>query len=196
MAISNGLKNQITNRNFLSNVGFQLILNRAPKVAFFGNGAQIPGISLGAAIQPTGLKDIDVPGDKVQFDDFRVRFLVDENLENYMEIHHWIRGCGYPDSLMDIYDRQFTNPGLDVVHHPSLLNLFCDGTLNILTSANNPSFKVVFRDLWPTYLSQLDFNATDPDLEYLTAEVSFKYTIYDIVTLGGEPLHYAQPDQS
>ena len=36
----------------------------------------------------------------------------------------------------------------------------------------------------------LQFDATDSDIEYLTAEVSFKYTIYDIVDNNGNPLHY------
>ena len=48
---------------------------------------------MGTAIQPTYLKDIDRPGDKVDFGDFNYRFLVDEDLENYMEIFNWIRGC-------------------------------------------------------------------------------------------------------
>lgn len=193
MPISNGLRNKISNRNFLSNVGYQLVLNRCPKVAFFGNGASIPSLTLGPAIQPTGLKDIDVPGDKIQFDDLRVRFLVDENLENYMEIHHWIRGIGYPDSLQETYDWQRTNPNM-IQPFPSVLNYTSDGSILILTSANNPAFKVVFRDLWPTYLSELDFTSTDPDIEYITAEVVFKYTIYDFKTLDNDILYYAEPE--
>ena len=87
MAISNGLKNQIQNKNFLSPVGFKFILNRTPKVAFFSNSAVIPGFSLGTAVQPTYLKDIDLPGDKLTFNDFSLRFLVDEDLENLSLIH-------------------------------------------------------------------------------------------------------------
>ena len=75
---------QIKNRNFLSPTGFKFILNRAPKVSFFGNEANIPALNLGVAEQPTYLKDIPLPGDKVTFDDFNLRFLVDENLENYL----------------------------------------------------------------------------------------------------------------
>jgi hypothetical protein len=43
-----------------------------------------------------------LPGDKILFEDFSLRFLVDENLENYMEIHNWIRGLGFPESLEEI----------------------------------------------------------------------------------------------
>jgi hypothetical protein len=37
---------QIENRNFYHLVGFKFTLNRAPKVAFFANSANIPSIKL------------------------------------------------------------------------------------------------------------------------------------------------------
>ena len=53
------------NRNFLSPTGFKFSLKRAPKVSFFCNSANIPDLNLGIAIQPSYLKDIDTPGDKI-----------------------------------------------------------------------------------------------------------------------------------
>ena len=73
--------NQINNRNFLSPVGFKFTLSKNPKIPFFCNSARIPEISLGSAIQPTYLKDLDVPGDRLSYGDFSLRFLVDENME-------------------------------------------------------------------------------------------------------------------
>ena len=123
MAVSNAYKNQIQNRNFLSPVGFKFTLNRAPKVAFFGNSTNIPGMTLGIAVQPTYLKDIDIPGDKITFNDLTLRFLVDENLENYVEIQNWIRGIGYPESLSEIYNWQKNNSVMDV-QDKSQMNLY------------------------------------------------------------------------
>ena len=79
-----GFRNQVQNKNFLSPTGFKFILNRAPKVVFFSNQANIPGLNLGTADQATYLTDIPVPGDKLQFQDLNLRFLVDEDLENYL----------------------------------------------------------------------------------------------------------------
>jgi hypothetical protein len=42
--------------------------------------------------------------------------------------------------------------------------------------------------MFPYSLSTITFDATDTDIQYFTADVSFKYTIYDITTLGGTPL--------
>ena len=52
------------------------------------NQANIPEMTLGVAEQPTPFKDIPVPGDKIQFGDLQLRFLVDEDLENFMEIQN------------------------------------------------------------------------------------------------------------
>ena len=180
---ANAFDNQVSNRNFLSPTGFRFTLNRAPKVAFFGNTANIPSMTLGVANQSTYLKDIEVPGDKIIFEDFSLRFLVDENLENYMEIYNWIRGLGFPESLEEIYNLQRTGK----IDQPldKVMNVFSDGTLQVLTSHQNPNFKVVFQDLWPYSLSTLQFDATSEDIQYFTADVSFKYTIYNITDLSG-----------
>jgi hypothetical protein len=187
MATGNAFSSQIQNRNFLSPVGFKFILNRSPKVAFFSNSANIPGLTLGVVEQPTYLKNIDTPGDKISFEDLTVRFLVDENLENYMEIQNWIRGLGFPDSLDEIYDLQRQQKYVDTTDS-KLMDIYSDGTLQILTSSNNPNFKLKFKDLWPYSLSNLQFDATDSDIEYLTAEATFKYTIYEITDLNGNKL--------
>ena len=174
-----GFRNQVQNKNFLNPTGFKFILNRAPKVVFFSNQANIPGLNLGTAEQSTYLTDIPVPGDKLQFQDLNLRFLVDEDLENYLEIQHWLRGLGFPDSLKEIYEWQSSNPNAP----RGELNYTSDGTLNVLSSSNTPNFKVKFLDLFPVSLSDLDFDATDSDIDYLTANVTFKYTIYNITDL-------------
>jgi hypothetical protein len=187
MALISDFSKQIQNRNFLSPIGFKFVLNRAPKVSFFSNSANIPSLMLGVANQPTYLKDIPQPGDKIDFEDFTLRFLVDENLENYMQIQNWIRGLGFPDSLTEIYDLQKNNPNLEK-QDKSMLSIYSDATLEILTSSSNPNFKIKFRNMFPYNLTTLQFDATDTDIEYLTAEVSFKYTIYDIVDMSGNSL--------
>ena len=178
---------QPENRNFLSPTGFKFTLKRTPKVAFFCNSANIPDLNLGVAIQPSYLKDIDTPGDKIVFNDLVLRFLVDEDLENYMQIQNWIRGLGFPDSLDEIYNLQREQKYVDTTES-KLMNIYSDGTLQVLTSSSNPNFKLKFKDLWPYSLSDLQFDATNTDVQYLTAEVTFKYTIYDITDLNGNNL--------
>ena len=179
MAVKKSIVGQIENRNFLAHTGFQFQLNRAPKVAYFGNSVNIPSMTLGVAQFPTYLKDIPLPGDKMDFDDFTLRFLVDEDLENYQEIQHWMRGLGFPESLKEIYGYQKEKSDVSQPNK-SQLNLYSDGTLTVLDSSNIPKFKIVFEGMFPYSLTTIEFDATQTDLEYFTAEVSFKYTIYNI----------------
>ena len=179
---------QIENRNFLSSIGFKFILNRAPKVSFFANTANIPSITLGVAEQPNYLNNIPVPGDKMEFEDFTLRFLVDENLENYMQIQNWMRGLGFPESLTQIYEWQETNESFEQPYK-SDMNLYSDGTLLVLNSNKNSNFNVKFKSMFPYELSTLQFDATNQDEEYFTAEVTFKYMMYNIVDRTGKPLN-------
>ena len=182
----------IENRNFLSPVGFKFALKRVPKVAFFCNQANIPDLTLGIAEQPTYLKNIPVPGDKIQFGDLSLRFLVDEDLTNYMEIQNWIRGLGFPDTLLEFDELEKSDPmfrgGGFGQFARSGDKIYSDGTLQILSSNLVPQFQVVFKDLFPYSLTTLSFDATDTDIEYFTADVSFKYTIYGLTDLENNPL--------
>ena len=177
----------IENRNFLSPVGFKFGLKRSPAVAFFCNEANIPSIDLGIAEQPSYLKDIPIPGDKLQFGDLSLRFLVDEDLKNFMEIQNWIRGLGFPESTQEFRDLQ-KGGLLQGRYVQDKQNVYSDGTLQILTSNLVAKFNVNFKDLFPTSLTTLTFDATDTDIEYFTADVSFKYTIYDLTDLSGTDL--------
>ena len=170
---------QISNRNFLSPVGFKFTLAKEPKVAFFSTSARIPDISLGTAVQTNYLKDIHVPGDRLTYGDFSLKFLIDENLENYMAIHNRLTGLGYPETTQDYRDA-ITKDGVE-----DGKNVFSDGSLHVLNSNYRDIAIVKFSDLFPTYLSSLDFQATDSDINYFTAEVTFKYTIYNILASDG-----------
>ena len=179
---------QIANRNYMSPVGFKLVLTKTPKVDFLCQSANIPSISMGTAIQPSYLKDIPVPGDKVLYDDLNVRFLVDEKMENYLAIHKWMTGLGYPESLGQ-YDQlrkddNRTNRGVVDKGDPRYFE-FSDATLQILNSNYKPSVLVNFKDAFPVSLSTLDFDVPTRDYNYYTAEVTFKYTIFDITNPSG-----------
>ena len=159
---------EIENRNFLSPIGFHFSAVRAPLIAFYGQQVNIPSMDLGVAIQPNYLNDIPRAGEKIDFGDLTFQFLVDEDMKNYMEIQAWMRGLGFPESLQEIYDWQAKTSNYDYpdsYRDESELNLYSDGTLTVM---------------FPYSLSTLQFDSTLTDEIYLTAQVSFKYTIYNI----------------
>ena len=168
---------QIDNRNFLSGVGFKFSLTKFPKVDFFSNSARIPELSLELAQQSSYLKNIAVPGERLTFGDFTLRFLVDENMENYLSVYNWLKGLGFPESGKQFKDITTDSDG---IRDPK--EAFCDGTLRILNSNYREVAKVKFKDLFPISLTSLDFDATNTDIQYFTAEATFKYTVYKITS--------------
>ena len=177
MAASGPFVNQIQNRNYLSGIGFKFNLAKYPKVDFFSNSARIPELTLAVATQPSYLKDIDLPGEKLTYGDFTLRFLIDEDMENYMAVYEWLNGLGFPEST-----KEFKELTTDKDGRREIKEQFCDGTLRILNSNLREIAKVKFKDLFPVSLTSLDFDATNTDVEYLTAEASFKYTIYELIS--------------
>ena len=175
---------QVENRNFLSPTGFRFLLRRSRQGAFFCQSANIPSLDLGIAVQPSYLKDIDTPGDKIQFGDLTLRFLVDEDLGNYLELQNWIRGLGYPESLQEFDDLDNEKDVFGKYENRGD-NIYSDATLQILSNNLVPKFQIFFSDVFPYSLTTLTFDATDTDVEYFTAEVSFKYTIYNIADMSG-----------
>ena len=166
---------QVANRNFLSGVGFKFSLAKFPKVDFFSNSARIPELNLELATQTSYLKNIDVPGERLSFGDFTLRFLVDENMENYLSVYNWLTGLGFPETT-----REFADLIKDKDGQRDPKEAFCDGTLRILNSNYREVAKVKFNDLFPTSLTSLDFDATNTDVQYFTAEATFKYTLYKL----------------
>ena len=174
---------QLSNRNYLSPVGFKFSITKLPKADFFSNSSEIPGINLGVAIQPSYLKDIPVPGDKLTYDDLNLDFFVDENLENYLEVHKWLRGLGYPYSIQEHIDLKANDEYFPDNSTKSSYNEYSDATLSIYNSNFNIIAQVHFKDVFPISLSTVNFSAKETDINYVTASATFKYSIYDIVVL-------------
>ena len=168
---------QLDNRNFLSGIGFKFNLSKFPKVDFFSNSARIPELNLELTRQPSYLKNIDVPGERLTYGDLTLRFLVDENMENYISVYTWLKGLGFPETTQEYKDLTTDKDG-----QRDNKEAFCDGTLRILNSNYREVAKVKFIDLFPTSLTSLDFDATNTDIQFFTAEATFKYTIYNLTS--------------
>jgi len=194
MTTTNAYDRQPTKFDYASPTQFKFQLAKLPKVEYFTTACNIPGISLGTTLQPTPLADIPLPGDTLSFGDLEITFLVDENLENYREIHGWMYGIGFPKArtqfaeLVSANKDRFPTSGKDslvtdagkVKYGATPLGpIFSDATLNVLSSKNNTNIEVRFNDVFPTTLSGLNFNQQADDVNYLSATVSFKYKIYE-----------------
>jgi len=189
------LSRQPTALDYSSPTQFRFLINQLPKVQYFTTEANIPGISMGDGVFNTPLKDIPILGDKLTYEDLSISFIVDENLENYIEMHNWLTGIAFPKDRSQFRDFRSTTSNMststrgeskdigDVRASTPELAMFSDATMTILTNKNNPVVECRFADVFPTSLSGLTYSQNQTDVEYLTAEVNFKYKIYEIHTL-------------
>ena len=195
MAIETTFSRQPTKLDYSSPTQFRFLINQLPKVEYFTTEANIPGITLGEGQFNTPLKDIELLGDKLTYEDLAISFIVDENLENYIEMHTWLTAIGFPKDRKQFSDFRSTTSNTKTSTRGESKDIgkvgattperamYSDAMMTILTNKNNPVVACRFRDVFPTSLSGLTYSQNQTDVEYLTASVTFKYQIYEIVTL-------------
>lgn len=166
----------ITNKNMLSPVGFNFTINRLPSLNFFVQGVTLPGITLGSAEQPTSLRSVPIPGDRITYSEFDVNFKIDEDMTNYIALFKWIRALGFPDDFTQYQDLD-SNPTF------SGESIYSDGNIMVLSSAMNPNIRIDIFDMFPTSITPIEFNTRDTSIEYLDATVSFRFLNYDFIVL-------------
>ena len=180
--------------DYASPIQFRFKCTKLPEVEFTCQTANIPGISLGSATQPTPLVDIPIPGDKISFQSLDINFLVDENLNNYKEIHDWLIGIGFPQNYTQFQNlqaegsdrfpgstRSTAASGTSTPQPLSEGGTYSDATLTILNSKNIAKTEIRFQNVYPTSLGSLSYDVKLTDVDYLQAAVSFNYMYYEIV---------------
>ena len=178
------LRDQPINTSFLSPIGFKFQLNNFPAVNYFCQSATLPGISISSISVPTPLKAIDIAGDEVAFEELSIKFIVDENMKNWLSIYDWIIGLGFPTKEGQEKYKKLTEDS----------ELTTDATLTVLTSNMNPQINFVFRECFPLSLSSIPFDSGGTDIDYVTADVSFRYDVYTVENLlNNDPSYEGKP---
>jgi hypothetical protein len=171
------LATQPTNPNFLSALNFRFLLKRAPLVNFFTIDATIPTVELGVARQPTPFVTIPRPDAKITFGTFNISFRVDEDMKNYAELYDWMSALGEREGF-DAYKNKISNQTNSTGTGPT-----SDCTLMILNSSKKPNVEIVFRDAFPTNLSQIDFSVEYTDVRYATCRAEFTFRDFTVTKL-------------
>jgi len=191
------ISRQPTKLDYVSPTQFRFGINQLPKVEFFTTEANLPGITAGVATVATPFKDIPTMGDKLEYENLSISFIVDEYLENYISLHNWMTGIGFPkerkqfrtfrDVTSNVGEGARPEPSVEIgqIDDSSTTDrfMYSDAFLMLLSNKNNPIVEVRFQNIFPIALSALDFTQTATDVEYITATAEFAYQIYEIITL-------------
>ena len=174
-----------TNLNYLSPVNFDLVINKFPKTRYFCVGATLPNVNFSEAALDTKLAITSyVPGDKITFDPLVVRFIVDEDMENYKEIFNWIMALGpgiNAEDFRDLTGVTKSSSGFDT-RTGDMKKMYSDSTLIINTSSNNPNIEFTFEDCFPTSLGAITLATDTTEVEYVVADMTLRYTLFKIRT--------------
>jgi hypothetical protein len=155
-----GIDNLTNNINMLSPTGFKLTINKEKfaNTEFFITTFGIPSVS-SSEVQTNFRGSIGFePSETRQFESLNLRFVIDEDMKNYIEIFDWIQS--------NVKNKKFERH---------------DMILSIMSSHNNVNKQFQFRDAFPTTLSGVDFNTQATDVEYLQADVTFRYNEFSII---------------
>ena len=196
MTTSNVIDRTPSKFDYASPIQFRFKMTKLPLVEFTVQTANIPGITLGSTSFETPLKDIAGVGDKVTYQTLDVSFLVDENLNNYKEIHDWIIGLGFPQNhnqfknLLGTSADRFPGTttstaatGTSISQPASEGGIYSDATLTVLNSKNIAKTEIRFQNVFPISLGSLSYDIKASDVDYLQVQSSFNYLNYDIVQL-------------
>ena len=176
-----------TTYDYLRPNAFRFSIKDLPNTSFLCQSANLPALQIGYAVQSTPFVDIPTIGDKINFGDFTIRFLISEDMSNYLELYRWLIALGFPEDYNQFsafvnkrpsgFPLRSTSAGKDE------LLAYSDGTLTILDSTNNPKVNIIFKNLFPISLQSLDFDIASQTVEYFTAIATFKYTIFEVEPL-------------
>lgn len=171
--------------DYLRPNGFRFQIHNIPNVSFFCQAANIPQMSLGQQEVQTPLSNLYFPGEKLQFGELIIRFLVQEDMANYSELYNWLVGLGSPED-----HKQFTNyvdgqryrfPNQN--NRSKDMGQFSDASLFVLDSNNNPNVKFTFVDCFPISLEGLDFDVSSGDQNYFVGVAAFRYRLFKVETV-------------
>jgi hypothetical protein len=154
------MSNLTSNVNLLSPIGFKLTIEGDfSNAEYFAVTANIPSVALPEAQASFRNRKGFVTGDTLSYDPLNVKIMVDEDMVNYKEIFNWIR-----------------------LNTDSVKLQYADVILNIMSSDSVLNRKIRFVRAFPVSITGLDFNVQLTDIEYLQAEVSFRYDYFEFIS--------------
>lgn len=149
------MNNLTLNKNLLSPNGFKLTIDSTQfaNTEYFCISAPIPSVSAAEVNLPFRNKQNAYPGEKVNYAPLDIRYMVTENMENYVELFNWLVNNSN-ENKVSAYDI----------------------TLHILTSSNNVIRQIKFVEAFPVAIGAIDFYTQNTDVEYVVADASFQYS--------------------
>lgn len=160
--------------DYLRPNGFYFLIQNLPQVTYFCQSANIPSVNLGFVVYPTPFVNIPKPGEKIEYGELTIKFLIQENMANYIELYDWILALGFPENREQFSSRFGTGT------RNTDLNEYSDATLLALDSNYKAIAEFSFKDCFPIGLTGIEFDVSSGNTQYFTAQATFKYRAFTV----------------
>jgi hypothetical protein len=170
-------------KDILQTNKFRLTFDRLPNTTYFCQSINLPGVSLSEVPYNTPFVDLYVPGEKIMYDTLNITFLVDEEMRGWQQLHDWIRGMTFPVEFKEYRDLARLSPSAAMRAGNKLPPQYTDASFTVYSNKNNPAIRIEFKDLFPTMLGSILFNASDNAEVISVSDASFRFSYYNIVRL-------------
>ncbi len=165
--------------SYLKPNAFRMLIKELPNVSFTCQSVNIPAIVAQAAMQSTPFIDLPRMGDKLSHGDLTATFIVQEKFLNYIEIYNWMVAIGFPHDYEEFALYTKDRPNLFLLNEQEGKCL-SDINISILSSDNTENVELIYRNCFPTFISDIQLDVRPQQVEYVTATVTFAYTFFDI----------------
>lgn len=163
------LQNTPINTNLALSTSFRFILRKIPTVTYFVTSITTPSSSsTPIAYDYLTATQFKVPGGAANTD-ISIRFIIDEEFRNYMEMVKWFRsGAPYRD-FREIVPSNLAEPS--------------DGTMLLLSNKKNPIRMITYKNMIPTQLSGFTLSHSETEPTVMTATVTFVFDRFTVTQL-------------
>lgn len=166
-----------TELSFVPPQNFYLHIDRLSDVAFTCQQVQLPAVSAGEAEMSNRFNSgrVFIPGDTVDYGTLDVTFLLDKHMKNYRSILQWMKGFAAPETSDQFSDFE----SAITLNKEPFADTMSDMTLFASDAGNDPLSHWSFKNAFPISLDGIAFDSTAPDIDYLVASVSFRFTYFE-----------------
>lgn len=135
-------------------------------LSFKIQNSAVAGVQLGSTQFATAYADLTIPSNKLTFDPLQLKFLVSENIQEWIDVFSWM---------------------LDLSKNADLTE---SAELTILSSQNVPLVRFIYKSIWPLALGDIQYT-TVGDEEVATCDVSMVFDTFDIeiISTGVKIIH-------
>ena len=162
-------ESQPTNLNQLNVVSFDVSFSRLPSVQYFCQRISLPTVVLGETHEASPFMNTALEGDTITYEAMNLSFIVDEDLQNYIELYTWMTALGFPKEYPQF--TELKEPGLA----SETTGKYSDMTIILHTNKANPNYQVTFTDVFPTSLGGVQFDSTPTGMDPIVVDASFMY---------------------